>query len=595
MKNKVSNQMAENSGDSKSGGKKPGQSSQKSKSRKPVTIDLDPDEVKEVVSDTGNGSSGDVKETAKTPDGSKETLDEKEGKAPAAQSPTDESPADEAQKDGSSDTDSGPDTPSTAQGSAQESQADQPENSEEKVREQPASPPRSGAGLISIGVAACLGGIVALAGTQIARNYGWISDNTTLQLAAFSDQIEAVNTALREQQAESQADDLDAVLASLRTELDQSEALVDLETRISALEPAVSQVGALSDQLAALQQSGATSSVLGSDDERVLALQVLTGELNEKVSAISADMKSISDQASELATSQEALSASLQDLGSNVTSQGETAQQLQEAILQTRSNVTQLGNEITSRDDQTQAVADTIQSISEALETVSNRTSLLTSQVPLDIGAVRETINEAQTSLSQQLEGVSNEVGSVSTRVAALEQTPPEARILAAARVAAVGALSRAVASESPYETELSIATELGISERLGELSPFAATGLPSLASLQAAYKNDIQGKIAAALPAAGTVNRLFSNAMSLVQRDGVALSGEDSDILLALNQAVARGNIDDSLAHFSQLPQAAREAGATWEHQLKIYKLAWELIPELSRQTLTGLSKTNG
>ena len=140
-----------------------------------------------------------------------------------------------------------------------------------------------------------------------------------------------------------------------------------------------------------------------------------------------------------------------------------------------------------------------------------------------------------------------------------------------AAPIALVGgAMQRAIADGRPYAADLESLKALGVKpEALAKLSPSAAGGAPSAATLHDGWEA-VEEDVAAALKPAETssaFDRLTASARSLVQVRRVgAVQGEDPAALLSqIDAALASGDVTGALAVWAKLPAAGKDRSQDW------------------------------
>ena len=133
-------------------------------------------------------------------------------------------------------------------------------------------------------------------------------------------------------------------------------------------------------------------------------------------------------------------------------------------------------------------------------------------------------------------------------------------------------ALQESVTRGAPYAAELSAVKTLGGDDRaLAALAPFAASGVPSGATM-AAELRALRAKLAAAAGAdtprpVGFVARLEASAARLVRIRpvGEPAGDEPSAILARLDTRLARDDVDGAAAELRKLPDQARAVAAPW------------------------------
>jgi hypothetical protein len=190
-------------------------------------------------------------------------------------------------------------------------------------------------------------------------------------------------------------------------------------------------------------------------------------------------------------------------------------------------------------------------------------------------------------------------------RLAALEQSGKAARDeiakiadaeVAARRALSAAALRNAVVSGASYSAELAQAKALGADEaKLAPLAPFAASGVPSAASLARELRALIPAVVKASgaqAPKGGFLERLEANASRLVRVTPVdAPPGDDPSAVLArIEIASARADIPAPLADLNKLPEAARAPAQAWIAKATARQAALDAANTLAADTARAL-----
>lgn len=173
----------------------------------------------------------------------------------------------------------------------------------------------------------------------------------------------------------------------------------------------------------------------------------------------------------------------------------------------------------------------------------------------------------------------SADLDALQKRIADLEQTTKAARddiaktgaSDASARLAlSASALRDAAVNGAPFAPLLAQAKALGAdATQLAALEPFAASGVPSAASLAQELRAVLPAMMKAAEPApqGGFLEKLQANATNLVRVRPVGTpAGDDSAAVLArIDHAAANADIGAALTDLSKLPEAARAPAQAW------------------------------
>jgi hypothetical protein len=164
------------------------------------------------------------------------------------------------------------------------------------------------------------------------------------------------------------------------------------------------------------------------------------------------------------------------------------------------------------------------------------------------------------------------DVGDLQKRLAALEEAAKGGPADRPARLAVIAAaLREALMRGGPYSAELNEAKSLGADEKLlAQLAPFAATGVPTQASLArelSALTSSMAKASGIKAPAAGFLGRLQANAEKLVRIHPLDVPpGDDTAAVLArLEIDVAHADINGALADLDRLDATTRAPAQDW------------------------------
>jgi hypothetical protein len=159
-----------------------------------------------------------------------------------------------------------------------------------------------------------------------------------------------------------------------------------------------------------------------------------------------------------------------------------------------------------------------------------------------------------------------------------------EAEAMAARQRNALDRLDIALESGAPFATALA---DLGDAAIPAALADHAATGLPSLPTLQAAFPDAARAALDASLRAttgtswtdrATSFLRSQTGARSLTPREGT-----DPDAVLSrADAAVAEGRITDAITETAALPAEGQAALAAWLEQANLYLTAQQAVADL-------------
>jgi len=191
------------------------------------------------------------------------------------------------------------------------------------------------------------------------------------------------------------------------------------------------------------------------------------------------------------------------------------------------------------------------------------------------------------------------DVDALQKRLSALEQANRTAPVDAAARLAlSAAALRETAVSGAPFTAELDEARSLGADEKaLRLLAPFAATGLPTAATLG----KELTALIPAMLKASGGqstgsgfLERIEANASRLVRIRPVGTpAGDDASAVLARTEVeAAQADIDGALADLAKLDAATRAPAQGWIEKARARQAALAAARQLVGDTAHSLGK---
>jgi hypothetical protein len=262
------------------------------------------------------------------------------------------------------------------------------------------------------------------------------------------------------------------------------------------------------------------------------------------------------------------------------------------------------------------APADTsaLDALKAEVASLSNDVAALKTTAPAESSAVANDVaalGQKVDALSARLDNVPDEAR-VAALEAAVKQLPDAARIAAiesrldaltakiddAAALApavAADALSAAVESGRPYGAELAALRTLDVDPaKLDALAAHAASGLPTLAALNAAFEEaaasiDLSPQIA---EGTGIFQRLVQSAEGLVTvKPAHPTAGADTASILArIRGALARADLKAALNEWATLPDAAKSATAAWQKDAAARQNADDLVADLRAAALARL-----
>ena len=189
-------------------------------------------------------------------------------------------------------------------------------------------------------------------------------------------------------------------------------------------------------------------------------------------------------------------------------------------------------------------------------------------------GSVQSAAKDASAAVAPE------QLTALQQRVAALEQSAKAAREVIAKTAAAATATRRALSAAglrtavvrgAPFAAELAQAKSFGADDKiLAPLQPFAASGLPSAATLAQELRALIpalQKASGAQAPTGSFFERLQANAGKLVRIQPVNAppSDDPAAVLARVEIAASHADIGGALADLGKLPEAARAPAQDW------------------------------
>ena len=225
-----------------------------------------------------------------------------------------------------------------------------------------------------------------------------------------------------------------------------------------------------------------------------------------------------------------------------------------------------------------------------------------------EAAARAEAADKAVTELRDSVQGLTRntsaglspaDVEALQKRLATLEQAVRSTTGDKAARLALTAAALRdAVVRGVPFAVELDEARSLGADDKhLAALAPFAASGVPSAATLA----QELRVSIPALAKASGTqalsgdfLDRLQANASRLVRiRPVGAPAGDDSSAVLArIEMEAAHADIDGALTDLGKLDATARTLARDWIAKAQLRQAAITAARQFAADTMHALGK---
>lgn len=253
------------------------------------------------------------------------------------------------------------------------------------------------------------------------------------------------------------------------------------------------------------------------------------------------------------------------------------------------------------------AAENAMKSLGIALTALNKRND----EVAENVDEARKRANAAEKGMTQLRDNIQNlskntsaglspdDLDAVQKRLATLEQATKLAPVDNAARLAlSAAALRDAVASGTPFMTELDEVKSLGADEKfLTPLVPFAASGVPTIAVLA----QELRTLMPAVLKASGEqtltggyLERLEASAAKLVRiRPIDAPAADDASAVLArVEKEAANAAIDDALVDLGKLNTATRAPAQGWIAKAQARQAALAAARQLTSDTAHALGR---
>ncbi|NRB29584.1 MAG: hypothetical protein HRU27_03175 [Rhizobiaceae bacterium] len=413
----------------------------------------------------------------------------------------------------------------------------------------PSKDKKSSGGRAGLFAAALMGGVLALAGGYILQTAGLLPAPAQSDPAAIQQQVAAQTDALRTEIADLAAR-LDSASASSGTTLDSNALAAQVES-------------ILSERLAALPQGEGADmdTIITQVNETTLRVEKLIADqqanaktLSDLQSAISAGEAGGGAAVSALALQVENSAASLSQLKENLAKlEADLAKVNDETSTQTATLTAELEDRLAGLERQAQSLPDMSAALTEALS----------------------AINANRDSITQQRQNVEALTASVNK--------PNSSEKLVAQAVAAA-ALKNDVDRGVPFESSLKILHNLsGEDASLSALTPFAQSGIPTIAQLSGSFASVSDAILAATEPAPddNLSSRLLAGVKSFVKvKPRKELEGTTPIAIVSqISQALTDGDLSKASDLWNSLPEAGRNASSEWNSQLQSRITANDLI----------------
>ena len=413
----------------------------------------------------------------------------------------------------------------------------------------PSKDKKSSGGRAGLFAAALMGGVLALAGGYILQTAGLLPAPAQSDPAAIQQQVAAQTDALRTEIADLAAR-LDSASASSGTTLDSNALAAQVES-------------ILSERLAALPQGEGADmdTIITQVNETTLRVEKLIADqqanaktLSDLQSAISAGEAGGGAAVSALALQVENSAASLSQLKENLAKlEADLAKVNDETSTQTATLTAELEDRLAGLERQAQSLPDMSAALTEALS----------------------AINANRDSITQQRQNVEALTASVNK--------PNSSEKLVAQAVAAAS-LKNDVDRGVPFESSLKILQNLsGEDASLSALTPFAQSGIPTIAQLSSSFASVSDAILAATEPAPddNLSSRLLAGVKSFVKvKPRKELEGTTPIAIVSqISQALTNGDLSRASDLWNSLPEAGRNASTEWNSQLQSRITANDLI----------------
>jgi hypothetical protein len=207
------------------------------------------------------------------------------------------------------------------------------------------------------------------------------------------------------------------------------------------------------------------------------------------------------------------------------------------------------------------------------------------------------------------LDALSGRIAALESAIKSLSQTTAQQQASAndrAARAAVAAEALRAVVERgAPYQAELATVKSFGANQAaIASLEPFAASGVPSAASLaqELAQLTPSLTKATATVTTSGDnsfLGRLEENAKGLVRITPVGApvgpAGDDpASIIARLNDEAARADIGAALADIARLPQSAKTLAEPWVQKATARQAAITASQKIAADAMAALGTAN-
>ncbi len=364
----------------------------------------------------------------------------------------------------------------------------------------------------------------------------------------------------------------------------------ELDSRLSAAESQVEQVGPLAERVAAVEAAPVAGE--GGSDEVANRFSDLEQQLS--------DLREASESSMTTAAAGEA------ETGGTVPGDGAATNDRLAALEQ---QLSELNQAVTSSSEEQQAAGQTLAALQATLPTLEatlSATGTTVEEAGQQTAALSEsvdTIRQTTEQLSGDLGSLSKDIGTLSDRVGTaenkLDYIGGEYQ-RAAAMVVAIGDVDRSIAKAEPFETALESLRALGqddpgVGQSIAVLEPMAADGVPTLFDLKASF-GEVGSRILLAKDGNETLaDKVSGNVFSIINMRpaGAAAEGDDSRAIVARAQArLSANDLEGTIAELEGLSEAGAERAADWVADAKGRIAADAAIVDLRAHAQSLLAK---
>lgn len=447
-----------------------------------------------------------------------------------------------------------------------------------------------GVGAFGVLIAAVIGGILVLGGAFGLHQAGMVKLNAepnqqvTRALSAAEDKISELESQLADVSKSVTGQNPGAALSALETKVSDLEG--KLEAAASAdLAPAIEAVktdlASLRSDMSSISTGEGVPVDLKPLENRLAALEDGAGSsqavdltpLEDRVSKLESETNSTTTEATQLSGSVTDLSTELGDLKTSLADVENRLQNTEATAKAAQTAVSTSDVSLKTLADSQARATETLSSLSADIKSVGDANS-----------AALEDIRAELTALSKRLAQVESTMGDATARETA-------------ARALSVSALKSAVDSGRPYETELA-AVKAGLPSDidLKALETHAQAGVEPVSVLIAQFPG-VARKMFMTFSepdhSGDVLDSLLASAKSIVtvRGPGDADGSGPEAALRQMENAVSNGNLNDAIAAYDKLPEAAQTAGSDWVARAKARVEVDALTDKASQEVLNALA----